>query len=285
MASPVDALPGHEVDRQGKNRYAAVSIKTLEGGTGELCLQTDRQKGLDPSTIVALQAQHGPNKLQGEDKEPIWKLFLDEFKSFVVMMLLGAAILCCALQVWTEGVAILIIVFGNACLGTYMSNSASNALEALAKMAAPSCEVIRGGVQNNIPAEEVLPGDVVVLKNGDQVPADMRMFVVNELQADEAPLTGESEPILKELAPEDIDAPFAHNMCFASTLIVNGQGRGIVVKTGMKTEVGKIAEGVREKKDGHAPSIGTGSIRWLHWWHGKRRVAVHRYFCMACRLQ
>jgi magnesium-transporting ATPase (P-type) len=89
---------------------------------------------------------------------------------------------------------------------------------------------------------------VVVIKNGDQVPADVRMFELNELEADEAPLTGESEPVHKVLAPEDVDSPFAHNLCFASTLIVNGIGRGIVVRTGMTTEVGKIALGVREKK-------------------------------------
>jgi magnesium-transporting ATPase (P-type) len=236
-----------ETDREGKNKLAALGIKTLEAG-GEHGYDTNRTSGLPEEKVGGLQQMHGLNKLTGDDKEPIWKMFLDEFKSFVVIMLIVAAAICMVLRVWYDGVAIFVIIFLNASLGTYMSNSASNALEALASMAAPTCNVIRSGKESNIPAEELVPGDIVVLKNGDQVPADLRMFELNELQADEAPLTGESEPVNKELAPEDVDAPFAHNMCFASTLIVNGQGRGMVVRTGMTTEVGKIAAGVREKK-------------------------------------
>jgi magnesium-transporting ATPase (P-type) len=235
-------------DREGKNRYAAVAIETLEAASGEYGLGTNRMNGLSQGQVAELQVKHGPNKIQAEDREPIWKMFLEELKSSVVIMLIISAIVCLILHIYAEGVAILFIVIGNASLGTYMSNSAAGALEALAKMAAPTCNVMRDGKEDNIAAELLVPGDVVIIKNGDQVPADVRMFELNELEADEAPLTGESEPVLKVLAPEDLDAPFAHNLCFASTLIVNGVGRGIVVKTGMNTEVGKIAAGVREKK-------------------------------------
>lgn len=237
-----------DTDRPGKNTYAALAIKTLEASDGEYGLGTNRATGISESKIPELQAKYGPNKIQAEDREPIWKMFLDELKSSVVVMLIISAIVCLILKIWAEGVAILIIVIGNASLGTYMSNSAAGALEALAKMAAPTCNVIRDGKENSMAAELLVPGDVVVIKNGDQVPADVRMFELNELEADEAPLTGESEPVHKVLAPEDVDQPFAHNLCFASTLIVDGVGRGIVVKTGMNTEVGKIAAGVREKK-------------------------------------
>jgi len=230
-------------DREGKNKLAANGIPSIETE-----LQTNREKGLEAGKIASLQAQYGKNALTAEEKEPIWKVFLDEFKSFVVIMLLAAAILCLALKVWYDGIAILVIVIGNACLGTYMSVSAGNALEALAKMTAPTCTVVRDGKADTIDAAELVPGDVVIVKTGDQTPADIRMFEVNELLADEAPLTGESEPVHKCLAPEDLDAAFSKNMCFAATLITNGQGRGIVVKTGMTTEVGKIAEGVKQKK-------------------------------------
>jgi magnesium-transporting ATPase (P-type) len=241
-------LAKHDVDREGKNKVAACAIKTLEGTSGELGLGTDRVKGLPSAKIAELREKHGENKLQADDREPLWKMFLEELKSSVVAMLIISAIVCLILQIFAEGVAILLIVIGNASLGTYMSNSAAGALEALAKMAAPTCKCIRDGKETDMAAVELVPGDVVVVKTGDMVPADIRMFEANEVEADEAPLTGESEPVHKVLAPEDLDSPFAHNMCFASTMVVNGVGRGIVVKTGMKTEVGKIAEGVKEKK-------------------------------------
>jgi magnesium-transporting ATPase (P-type) len=245
---PVKESGKYDVDREGKNKVAACAIKTLEAASGDLGLGTDRVKGLPLAKIEELRAKYGHNKLEAEGREPLWRMFLDELKSSVVAMLIISAIVCLILQIYAEGVAILLIVIGNASLGTYMSNSAAGALEALAKMAAPTCKCIRDGKEEDLAAEDLVPGDVVVVKTGDMVPADIRMFEANEVEADEAPLTGESEPVHKVLAPEDVDAPFAHNMCFASTLIVNGVGRGIVVKTGMTTEVGKIAEGVKEKK-------------------------------------
>jgi len=248
MAEAEAEVPKWDVDREGKNKTASCSIKTLEGSAAPLGLSTSRLNGLPQSKIEELTEKHGPNKIMAEDREPIWKMFLEELKSSVVAMLIISAIVCLILQIYPEGVAILFIVIGNASLGTYMSNSAAGALEALAKMAAPTCKCIRDGKETDMPAEQLVPGDVVVVRTGDQVPADVRMFELNELEADEAPLTGESEPVNKVLAPEDLDSPFAHNMCFASTLIVNGMGKAIVVRTGMQTEVGKIADAVKEKK-------------------------------------
>merc|ERR1719424_1883339 len=166
----------------------------------------------------------------------------------MVVMVVVVAIVCCALQIWYDGIAIIVIVIGNACLGTYMAESAAGALAALANMSAPSCSVIREGKEVTVPADSLVTGDVVVLRTGDKVPADIRVFEVNELTTTEKMLTGEPYDIYKELAPEDLDAEFPKNICFAASSVTGGIGRGIVVKIGMSTEVGKIAEQLKEPK-------------------------------------
>jgi P-type E1-E2 ATPase len=207
-----------------------------------------RDVGLSMAEVSKRQAEQGPNKLEADEKEPIWRVFLDEFKSFVVIMLLVAAIVCAVLGIWYDAIAIFVIVFGNASLGTYMTVSAGNALDALAKMSAPTCQVIRDGKEVEEDATNLVTGDIVVLRTGDKVPADIRLFEVNELQATEKMLTGEPYDIYKELAPEDLDAEFPKNICFAASSITGGIGKGIVVRIGMKTEVGKIAEQLKEPK-------------------------------------
>lgn len=216
--------------------------------TIEKMYETNRNTGLTAAQAQAKFEKHGPNVLTKEDREPIWKVFLGELKSSVVAMLIIAAIVCLALSKSTipDGVAIMLIVIGNACLGTYMTVSAGNALEALAKMGAPTCDVLRDGKVENIPAEKIVPGDVVCLKTGNQVPADMRLFQVNELTADEKLLTGEPYDIHKVLLPEDLELEYPHNMVFGSSLITGGVARGIVVLSGMETAVGKIAENLKQ---------------------------------------
>jgi magnesium-transporting ATPase (P-type) len=232
-----------EEDRDGKHPVARLGLKTIEDNE-----KTNRQTGLTVADATKRQDEQGPNKLQADEKEPIWKIFLDEFKSIVVIMLIVAAAICCAFQIWYDGIAIGVIVIGNACLGTYMTVSAAGALEALSKMSAPSCNVIRDGKEQSVDAETLVTGDVVVLRTGDKVPADIRVFEVNELTATEKMLTGEPYDIYKEICPDNLDAEFPKNICFAASSITGGIGRGIVVKIGMQTEVGKIAEQLKEPK-------------------------------------
>jgi magnesium-transporting ATPase (P-type) len=232
-----------EDDREGKHPVAKLGMKTIEANE-----KTNRNTGLASDDVKQRQAEQGPNKLEAEDKDPIWKIFLDEFKSVVVGMLIVAAVICCIFQIWYDGIAIAVIVIGNACLGTYMTVSAGNALEALASMSAPSCNVFRDNKEVTVPAEELVTGDVVVLRTGDKVPADIRLFEINEITATEKMLTGEPYDIYKELSPEDLDAEFPKNICFAASSITGGFAKGIVVRIGMKTEVGKIAEQLKEPK-------------------------------------
>ncbi|KAF7459278.1 putative P-type ATPase4 [Cryptosporidium felis] len=188
-----------------------------------------------------MEKKYGPNKLQKEKHEPIWKIFLSQFTSLVVSLLLIAGIVSLAFQEWVEGVGILFIVLINASLATYMENNASNALAKLADLSSPKCTVIRSGIINVISAHNLVPGDIVLLRTGDSVPADVRLVEATEIKCNEALLTGESEDVSKYLVNSDIQSPFPTNICFASTAVTNGTGKAIVVLTGMNTQIGRIA--------------------------------------------
>lgn len=199
--------------------------------------------GIDEEIATELmERKYGPNKLQKEKHEPIWRIFISQFTSLVVSLLLVAGIVSLAFQEWVEGVGILFIVMINASLATYMENNASNALAKLADLSSPKCTVIRSGVINVIPAYNLIPGDIVLLRTGDSVPADVRLIEATEIKCNEALLTGESEDVSKHLMNSDPNSPFPTNICFASTAITNGTGKAIVVLTGMNTQIGRIAQ-------------------------------------------
>ncbi|OII72100.1 ATPase [Cryptosporidium ubiquitum] len=206
-------------------------------------LSTNFIDGIDEEKAIELmEKKYGPNKLQKEKHEPIWKIFLSQFTSLVVSLLLVAGIVSLAFQEWVEGVGILFIVLINASLATYMENNASNALAKLADLSSPKCTVIRSGIINIIPAYNLIPGDIVLLRTGDSVPADVRLIEATEIKCNEALLTGESEDVSKHLINSDLNNPFPTNICFASTAITNGTGKAIVVLTGMNTQIGRIAQ-------------------------------------------
>ncbi|KAJ1610318.1 P-type ATPase [Cryptosporidium canis] len=206
-------------------------------------LSTNVIDGIDEGIAAELmEKKYGPNKLQKEKHEPIWKTFLSQFTSLVVSLLLVAGVVSLAFQEWIEGIGILFIVLINASLATYMENNASNALAKLADLSSPKCTVIRSGVINIIPAYNLIPGDVVLLRTGDSVPADVRLIEATEIKCNEALLTGESEDVSKHLKNSDPNSPFPTNICFASTAITNGTGKAIVVLTGMNTQIGRIAQ-------------------------------------------
>ncbi|EPT25301.1 P-type ATPase4, putative [Toxoplasma gondii ME49] len=230
----------------GKNRFASLPIEELAKEFG----LKDMSTGLTEEQVLENRRRYGPNVLEKDKSEPVWKIFIQQFLSPVVLLLLVAAIASLALQEWVEGAAIFIIVTLNASLATYMEKSASNALAKLASMAAPGCVVVREGKAQTVGAVDVVPGDIVLLSTGNSVAADMRCIESVELKTNEALLTGESEDISKTLRAKDYDTPFATNLCFASTIVTNGSGRGLVFATGMETQVGRIAQQLKKAGEG-----------------------------------
>jgi Ca2+-transporting ATPase len=187
---------------------------------------------------------HGLNELIREKKKPLWFKFLMQFKDFMIVVLMIAAVISGIMGDVTDTVIILIIVVLNAIIGFVQEYRAEKAVEALRSMAAPNATVMRDGNIKIIPAKELVPGDKVLLEAGQIVPADIRLLEVHSLKMQEAALTGESHDVEKqtgELHGEDMPLGDRKNLAFKGTFITNGRGEGVVVETGMNTEMGKIA--------------------------------------------
>jgi Ca2+-transporting ATPase len=188
---------------------------------------------------------HGANELVREKKKPLWLKFLKQFQDFMIIVLLAAAVIAGIMGDVTDTVIILLIVIINAIIGFVQEYRAEKAVEALRNMAAPFATVLRDGHIKVIPAKELVPGDTVLMDAGQVVPADIRLLEVHSFKTQEAALTGESEDVGKhtgELQGDDMPLGDRKNMAFKGTFITNGRGKGIVVQTGMDTEMGKIAK-------------------------------------------
>ena len=186
---------------------------------------------------------------------PTAPVFL-EFADFMVLVLLGAVIISGALGEWDDAFTILAIVFLNAILGFVQEYKAERSLQALKELSAPQARVLRGGELQVIPAVEVVPGDLLVLETGDRVAADARLVAAEGLEVDESPLTGESLPVAKETAPLPEENPGLgerRNMVQAGTTVTRGRAKGLVVATGMATELGKIAGLLETSAGGPTP--------------------------------
>ncbi|HID08918.1 TPA: HAD family hydrolase, partial [Candidatus Micrarchaeota archaeon] len=187
--------------------------------------------------------EHGENRIEtGKEVNPV-KIFLRQFKDPLLYVLFLAAGISAVAGETKDLVLILAIVFLNAVLGFVQEYRAEKAIESLKKMVTPRAKVVRDGETREVPATEIVPGDVVVLEEGDVVPADLRLVEVKGLTADESMLTGESVPVVKtvEALPERTPLADRKNMAYMGTLVVRGHGRGIVVATGRNTEMGRIA--------------------------------------------
>lgn len=187
---------------------------------------------------------YGPNELQSLSRESAWRTFAAQFKNVLIVILLGATVVSGLLGHTLEAVVITVIVLFAVLLGFFQEYRAGRALEALRKMAAPVARVLRDEQEAVVPARDLVPGDVVILRTGDRVPADTRLTQVVNLATDEAALTGESEPVQKTIdAFDDQHLPLGdrRNMIYSGTLVVHGRGQGVVVSTGMSTEFGLIA--------------------------------------------
>ncbi len=214
-----------------------------------------------PSGLSEVEAQKrllalGPNELQGERKTPPLLLFLGQFKSFLILILIVAGVISMGIGEVIEAIAIFVIVVLAGVLGFIQEYQAGKAIESLRKMAAPNATVLRDGKQQSIPSRELVPGDVILLKAGDRVPADARTVDVINLKVDEAPLTGESLPVEKtaQILPSgDVPLGDRRNMLYMGTLVTYGKGRAVVVATGMRTEFGKIADMLRTTEQPRTP--------------------------------
>ncbi len=224
-------------------------------------LDTNLEFGLKEAQIEEKRQKYGMNELKAKAKKSTFQKFLEQFKDFMIIILIIAAIVSGIVGVMqgegiTDSIIILIVVILNAIIGVVQENKAEKSLEALQKLSDHASKVMRDGKILVIPSKELVPGDIVVLDTGDYVPADLRLIEAINLKSQEASLTGESVPVEKsidKLEGEEIGIGDRTNMVFSSSLITYGRGKGIVVATGMNTEVGKIANMITDTVEQQTP--------------------------------
>jgi Ca2+-transporting ATPase len=216
---------------------------SLEVASATKALQVDPGRGLAPQEARRRLAQYGPNELTQQQKASPWRLFLNQFRNILVVILVVATVLSAFVGEYVDAGIILVIILFCAVLGFLQEYRAERALDALKSMLTPMITVLRGGEEREVPSRELVPGDVLVLEAGDRIPADALVVENHSLQCDEAPLTGESLPVTKELTPVRAEAAVGdrRNMVFAGTTVTYGRGKALVCASGMRTEFGKIA--------------------------------------------
>jgi len=208
-------------------------------------LATPPESGLTSDEAARRLQAYGPNQLEEAPGITFWQMLIDQFNNFVVIMLIVAAVISALLGDWEEAAAILLIVILNATLGVVQERRAEQALAALKKLAAPEAQVVRDGQRQSVSSIKLVPGDIVLLEAGNYVPADIRLLEAANLRIEEAALTGESVPVQKDAnirLEADIPLGDRKNTTFMGTLVSYGRGRGVVVSTGMHTQIGLIAE-------------------------------------------
>ena len=224
-------------------------------------LGVDLEKGLSSEQVKQNREKYGANELQQKKKKSLFVKFLEQFKDFMIIVLIVAAVVSGVVGVAegegiTDTIIILIVVILNAIIGVVQENKAEKSLEALQKLSAHASKVLRNGKVEVVQSKELVPGDVVVLDTGDYVPADLRIIESVNLKSQEASLTGESVPVDKNdevIADEKVGIGDRANMLFSSSLITYGRGKGVVVETGMNTEVGKIAKIINDTEGTATP--------------------------------
>lgn len=217
---------------------------------------TDLSKGLTTAGVKAKLSEHGFNELMEKPRPGFFKLILAQFDSFLIRILILAALISLVLGETVDALAILAIVILNAVLGVVQESKAEQALAALKKMSAPTARVVRDGLEQTVPTRELVPGDVVVLEAGNYIPADLRLFETINLKVEEASLTGESVPVNKDarvVLDREIPIGDRKNSAFMSTLVTYGRGRGIVAHTGMHTQIGLIAKMIQSSEEEPTP--------------------------------
>jgi Ca2+-transporting ATPase len=213
-----------------------------------------RENGLTSTEVARRQAQYGLNQLTEAPRPGFLKLLWEQFNNFIVMLLIVASLVSAMLGEWVDASAIIAIVLLNALLGIIQERRAEEALAALKKLAAPEARVLRDGHHITVSSRDLVPGDILYLEAGNHVPADVRLLEAINLQVDEAALTGESLPVQKNAAMKlEADIPLGDqkNTAFMGTTVTYGRGRGVVIGTGMRSQLGLIAkmlEGVDQEE-------------------------------------
>lgn len=219
-------------------------------------LETDQKNGLSESEAKKRIEKYGNNVLKEKKSRSILTMFLSQFKDFMIIILIIAALISGFLGEVIDMVVIFIVILLNAVLGVFQENKAEKALEALKKMSAPNAKVIRGGKRLNLPSEELVPGDIFLLEAGDFIPADARLLEAVNLKVEESSLTGESVPVEKHnlnITKEDVPLGDMKNMVFSTGIVTYGRGIAVITETGMSTQVGKIADMLQSEGDDTTP--------------------------------
>lgn len=218
-------------------------------------LSVDREQGLGNAEVEQRRQKYGENRLQEFKQRSAWQIAIAQFKSPIIALLAVAAVLSFAFQEWIEGIAVIIAIALNAVIGFFTEIKAVRSMESLQQLSQTKTKVRREGSAREISAEELVPGDIVLLDGGDLVAADLRLLEASKLQVDESALTGESVPVDKttEALKGDLALADRKNMAFKGTAITRGTGEGVVVATGMKTELGHISSLTAEAKEEVTP--------------------------------
>ena len=227
----------------------------------ESTLKTNAENGLTAEEAQKRQEEYGLNELKAKKKKSLFVKFLEQFKDFMIIILIISAIISGVVGVaqgegFTDTIIILVVVVVNAIIGVAQENKAEKSLEALQKLSSHVAKVVRDGKLQVIQSKELVPGDIVILETGDYVPADLRIIEAVNLKSQESALTGESVPVEKmaaKIEDEKIGIGDRVNMLFSSSLITYGRGKAVVVETGMNTEVGKIADIINTAEDQGTP--------------------------------
>ena len=215
---------------------------TLEPRDVSLILDVDPKVGLTPAEVSDRQLRYGSNALQQIQSRPAWRVLLDQFASIVIALLAIAAVISWATSDHAEAIAILIVLVLNATVGFATEWQAGRALDALRRQSRTLTRVRRAGFESTVDAEELVPGDIVILNAGDRVPADARLLEAVRLEAEESALTGESTTVDKSIRAVSLETPLAErrSMLYLGTAVAAGRGEAVIVSTGTATELGKI---------------------------------------------
>ncbi len=239
----------------GTSQEPGISWHSLELDDVRARLETSSQ-GLSSAEAARRLERYGFNELQEKPRSTFLQLLIAQLNNFIVILLIVASVVSALLGDWVEAIVILLIVVLNAILGVVQESKAEESLAALKKMAAPECQVLRDGQRSSVPARDLVPGDLVFLEAGNFVPADLRLLEAVNLRVEEAALTGESVPVQKDASlvlDEAASLGDRKNSAFMGTIINYGRGLGMVVTTGMQTQIGLIAEMLQAVEEEETP--------------------------------
>ncbi len=218
-------------------------------------LEVDPEIGLSEKEVEERRECYGRNRLREAESKSAWTILIEQFKSLIIGLLAVASVLSFAFGDWVEGLAIVVVIILNTAIGFFTELQAIRSMEALQELSSVNAKVRRDGQVQEIAAESIVPGDVVLLSGGDVVTADVRLIEASKLQADESALTGESVPVAKQIEPIDAERPLAEraSMAYKGTAVTRGAGEGIVLATGQATELGQISSLVQEAEEEATP--------------------------------